>query len=117
MVRVIDPLFVGAGAVLGAWARFLTGELLERRTLYVLGVNVVGSFVFGALLAAPVTSAVFLFVGVGFCGSFTTFSSFAVESVLLFESNRRLAVLNAAGTLVATLLAVALGAGVVTLLA
>ncbi len=113
---MIDPLFVGGGAVLGAWARFLTGELLERRALDVLVVNVVGSFVFGVLLAAPVADPAFLFVGVGFCGAFTTFSSFAVETVLLFEANRRLAVLNAAGTLVATLLAVALGAGVASLL-
>jgi len=112
---VIDPLLVGVGAVLGAWARFLTGELLTRRAIDVLVVNVLGSFVFGGLVAAPVVEPVFLFAGVGFCGSFTTFSSFAVETVLLFETNRRLAFLHAAGTLVATLVAVALGAGVVSL--
>jgi len=114
---VIDTLLVGTGAVLGAWARFLLGEWLERRTLDVLAVNVLGSFAFGALLAAPVPDPAVLFAGVGFCGAFTTFSSFAVGTVLLFERNRRLALLNAAGTLAAALAAVALGAGTVSLLA
>lgn len=107
---------VGLGGVLGACARHLLGERVETRTLDTLVVNVLGSFAFGLLLVIE-GGAPFLVFGIGFCGAFTTFSTFAFETVRLFESGeRRLALLNAAGTLAAALLAVAAGAGLAWLL-
>jgi len=125
-VAVVTPsglgafALVGLGGAGGAVARYLVGEYVERDEVDTFAVNVAGSFLLGALAAVPSLDPVgpaALAAGVGFCGAFTTFSSFAVETVRLAEAGRpRRAVANAVGTLVAALLAVALGAATVTTL-
>jgi len=109
---VTDPfLLVGIGGVLGALARHAVGTRVETGTVDTLAVNVLGSFALGALVAAPVENALLLVLGTGFCGAFTTFSSFAFETVRLFETGeRRRAAVNATVTLGGALAAVALGA-------
>lgn len=81
---MIDPLLVaalvGLGGSAGAAGRHAVGLRIEGRRS-VVAVNALGSLALGALLAAPIGSAATLFVAVGFCGAFTTFSSFAVETV------------------------------------
>lgn len=113
-------VLVGLGGAGGAVARYLVGEYVERDGVDTFAVNVAGSFVLGALVGAPSLDPVgpaALAGGVGFCGAFTTFSSFAVETVRLAERGRpRRAIANAVGTLVAALLAVALGAAVVAVI-
>ena len=50
-------------------------------------INVAGSFVLGAVLAAmPELTPTRMLLGTGFCGGFTTFSTFSAELVLLGES-------------------------------
>jgi CrcB protein len=113
-----DLLLVGAGGVLGAVARYGVGRLLSGRTRDTLAVNVLGSFALGGLLAglADGTALLTLF-GTGFCGAFTTFSSFAVETVELYEEGaRREAVGNATASLLGALLAVAAGGWLATVL-
>ncbi|WP_132056873.1 fluoride efflux transporter FluC [Halorussus amylolyticus] len=104
-------LLVGAGGALGALARYAVGVLLSGRTADTLAVNVLGSFALGALTVVSAEgSALSATFGVGFCGAFTTFSSFAVETVLLYEDGeRRAAIRNAAVNLAGALLAVGLG--------
>jgi CrcB protein len=103
-------LLVGLGGVVGALARHLVGERFEDGVYATLAVNVLGSFVLGVLVAAPVDGGLALVVGTGFCGAFTTFSSFAFETVRLFETGeRRRAAVNAGINLVGASLAVALG--------
>ena len=110
-------LLVGAGGVLGALARFAVGSLLTGRQRDTLVVNVLGSFALGALTAGLADEEVLAVFGTGFCGAFTTFSSFAVETVELYESGaRREAVANATVNLVGALLAVGLGGWVATTL-
>ena len=75
---------VGLGGALGAVARHAIGLAIESRWSLIV-VNTVGSFTLGLVVAAPVDSVVGLAVGVGFCGAFTTFSSFAVETVTTAE--------------------------------
>ncbi len=107
---MIEFLLVGTGGILGAWMRHLLGERIDTRTRDTLAVNVLGSFTLGALLAVPETHPVFFVFAVGFCGAFTTFSTFAFETVRLFETgDRRLAVWNAGINLVGALLAVVAG--------
>jgi len=107
-------LLVGAGGVAGAVARHLVGSHVEEDALDTLVVNVLGSFLLGAVVVLPAVGPldpVGLAVGTGFCGAFTTFSSFAFETVRLVETGRpHRAVGNAVGTLVAALLAVGVGA-------
>ena len=79
-----DPLptvaLVGVGGAIGAAARHAIGLRLDGRRSVVV-VNALGSFALGGALTAPIGSAATALVAVGFCGAFTTFSSFAVETV------------------------------------
>jgi len=108
----VNPVvLVGAGGVCGAIARHLVGERVPDRFAATLVVNVCGSFALGVVLATPLDDAPLLTLGTGFCGAFTTFSTFAFETVRLFETgHRKRALANAAGTLVAAVLAVTAGA-------
>jgi CrcB protein len=108
-VALVTALAVGVGAV----ARYAVGQTLERRAADTFAVNVLGSLLLGVVLASPVGGPARLAAGAGFCGAFTTFSSFAVETVRLFEEGcRRAAAVNAAGTLAAALLAVVVGTAI-----
>lgn len=85
-----------AGGGLGAGARYLVdGAVMRGRTdafpLGILVINVVGSFVLGLLtgLGAAIAPAWTAIVGIGLLGGFTTFSTVAVETVLLAQRGRR----------------------------
>jgi len=62
----------------------------------VLAVNVVGSFILGLFsvlsVALNLNSSYTLLIATGFCGAFTTMSSFALETSNLMDSNRLLLV-------------------------
>jgi CrcB protein len=73
----MDVLLVGLGGVVGAVSRYLVGRRLPGRRATAT-VNVVGSALLGLLVTLPVGDGVALAAGTGFCGAFTTFSSFAV---------------------------------------
>ncbi|WP_256402995.1 fluoride efflux transporter FluC [Halorubrum salinum] len=112
-------LLVGLGGALGAAARHAVGLRIEGSPSIAV-VNALGSLALGGTLAAPVGSAGTLLVGVGFCGAFTTFSSFAVETVSTATSGEitraaRFAAVNLAASicafLVGTLLVDALTGG------
>lgn len=112
---VAGPLAVGAGGVAGALARWYLSGMLGGGPRGTLAVNVLGSFALGWLAAAGVSGDASLLAAVGFCGAFTTFSSFAVETVRLAEESPKRAAANAAANLVAALLAVGLGSWVATI--
>lgn len=84
-------LVVAVGAVLGAWARWGLGLLLNPRfptiPLGTLTANLVGAFVIGIMmaLAGPlnISPAARLLVTTGFLGALTTFSTFSAETMTL----------------------------------
>lgn len=92
-----DWIIVALGGALGAMARHGL-SLLAARVLGMgwpwgtLIINAIGSFVLGALMQGVMESAVSpegrLLIGVGFCGAFTTFSTFSVEVVSLAQQGR-----------------------------
>jgi fluoride exporter len=88
-----DLAYVAIGAVLGAVLRYsITDKPLfwGDLPLSVLIVNVLGSLALGIAMAAAQEfgfgGGYVLLVGVGFCGSFTTMSSFAFETANLIGS-------------------------------
>ena len=106
---LLGTALVGVGGALGAVSRHAVGLRVEGRRSVVL-VNALGSFALGAVSAAPIPSAAALLFGVGFCGAFTTFSSFAVGTVrAASERGPRDAAAVAASTLAAALVAFLLG--------
>lgn len=116
--------FVAAAAV-GAPLRYLVEGAVTRHTGGVfpwgtLVVNATGSFLFGVLTglalfhAFPATPKVVL--GTGFCGSYTTFSTFSYETVRLLEENAvAKAFSNAAATFATCAAAAAAGLAVAAL--
>ncbi|WP_265108726.1 fluoride efflux transporter CrcB [Halosolutus halophilus] len=85
---MIDPLFlVGFGGAIGALGRYTVSSTIERERfpLSTFMVNVIGSFLLGLVMFADVGESVQLFVGVGVCGAFTTFSTFSVDTIRLLE--------------------------------
>lgn len=82
----MTTLLVAVGGVLGVLARFGVGRLTlhhEQLIWSTVGINVVGSFLLGLLVAEHWFSRdVREGIGVGFLGGFTTFSTFSVQAVL-----------------------------------
>ena len=75
-----ELLLVALGAVPGALLRWQAGGSATAHLL----VNVVGSFCLGVLAGPiPFRTSLVLLLGIGFCGSLTTFSSWMVNSVAL----------------------------------
>ncbi|MDE0181463.1 MAG: fluoride efflux transporter CrcB [Caldilineaceae bacterium] len=91
-------VWIGLGAVLGANARYfvslwLAAKLGAEFPYGTLAVNVSGSLLLGFLVAAgshylALSPQLRLMMTVGFLGSFTTFSTFAVESMALWQNGR-----------------------------
>ena len=104
----VSVLLVGIGGAAGAVVRHSVGSVIESRNS-VISVNLVGSFILGIVLGIPGASTVTVLVGAGFCGGFTTFSSFAVETVATAESGEiflgtRFALVNLIGAVGALIL-------------
>ena len=110
-------LLVGLGGALGALARYAVDVTLGGGRRSTFAVNVLGSFALGALVASSPADATLAVAGTGFCGAFTTFSSFAVNVVRAVDAgDSRLAVVDAAGTLASALFGVGAGWGMVGIL-
>ncbi len=87
--------YIAAGSALGGVSRYLVGGLIQRLldTTFPAGtlvVNVTGSFLLGVFLryamdTPTLTPELRAFLTIGFCGGYTTFSTFSYESVALFE--------------------------------
>ncbi|MFT3736962.1 MAG: fluoride efflux transporter CrcB [Rhodocyclaceae bacterium] len=85
---------IGAGAALGAWARWGLGlalnPLLAAMPLGTLAANLIGGFLMGLALAwinawPEMSPAMRLLVTTGFLGGLTTFSSFSGEVFHMFQ--------------------------------
>jgi CrcB protein len=91
-------LWIALGAVLGASARyFLSGHIARSfSTLFPYGtlvINVTGSLVLGFFLILAsermlLDSRWRLLIAIGFCGSYTTFSSYAFETFAYMEQGQ-----------------------------
>jgi len=87
-------LLVGAGGFMGSVARYLAYILIEKRItgyfpLSTFTVNITGSFILGVIAAlafkSNLSESLRLLLAIGFCGSFTTFSTFAYENLQLIN--------------------------------
>ncbi len=95
---MITWLVVALGSAFGGMARYGVGIVVARAVGQsfpwgTLLINIVGSFIiglYGALTLAdgpmPASAEMRAFVMIGFCGGFTTFSSFSLQTVDLLQA-------------------------------
>lgn len=93
-----DFLAISAAAIAGANLRFLMSRLAAKEfgPVFPAGtliINILGSFIVGFFVIWTAERVLLdprwrLLVVVGFCGSFTTFSSYAFETISYFEQGQ-----------------------------
>ena len=110
-------LFVFLGGGLGSIFRFLISKsnLITSLPLGTFIANILGSFLIGLILASAskysnINKEVTLFLATGFCGGFTTFSTFAYENYNFLKTGDYFQfILYTLGSFGLSLLAVILG--------
>ncbi len=95
-----NMLLVGAGGFIGSALRFGSGQLLLKmfdsiQPIGTLFVNIIGSFLIGLVLGIFEKDDLLsvswkMFLAVGLCGGFTTFSAFAFENLQFLQTQQYL---------------------------
>lgn len=122
-------LYVGLGSALGGVSRYLVGTTLQTRfgigfPVGTMVVNITGSLLLGFILrfalgGNQISPETRIFLTTGFCGGYTTFSTFSYDAAVMFESGqyRRVALyvtLSVALSLLATFAGFALAESALT---
>jgi fluoride exporter len=111
---------IGTGGFIGSVARYILSQWMQRvfETTFPIGtliVNILGSFIIGIIYAFSEKGGILtpewrMFLAVGLCGGFTTFSSFAYENLSMLGFQQYLySALYIGASLIFGLLAVYLG--------
>jgi len=119
-MSLANILLVAIGGALGSVARFLLSGMLQVQSNSVMPwgtftVNVLGCFVMGLVtsLAAThgcISPAMKLLLTTGFCGGFTTFSTFSHEALVMMQGlSTFIALLYVSMSIIVGILAAALG--------
>lgn len=116
MTYALVAIFGAAGAVSRYWVDGRISDLTHGQFPWgTFVINVVGAFALGILVAMTTERLLLspnwrVALGIGFLGSFTTFSTYAYESVKLAEDGAvGLALVNSVGMVALGMLAAALG--------
>lgn len=95
-IRMAKLLWIGFGGAFGAVLRYLLSLIPVKGNFpaVTLAVNISGAVLIGAVVCAAsraaLTQPLVLFLKVGVCGGFTTFSTFSLETLQLLESGKYL---------------------------
>lgn len=93
---MVGCLCVGLGGFTGAVGRYLLGQAFVQNTFpfTTMAINLLGSFFIGVIIGMTERNVpmlppnAVLFAKVGFCGGFTTFSTFSAETLHLFDEGK-----------------------------
>lgn len=87
--------YIAVGSAIGGVSRYLLGGVVQRvlDTTFPAGtlvINVTGSFVLGAIIrfavdTPAISPEIRAFLTIGFCGGYTTFSTFSYEAAAMIE--------------------------------
>ena len=92
MEKLVNFLAVGLGGAIGSMMRYgitlMCAALSWSGNIGTMMVNVIGSFAIGFLSGSVKEGTLLLLLTVGLCGGFTTFSTFSLQSVRLFQDGK-----------------------------
>jgi CrcB protein len=114
-------LLISLGAIIGANLRYLVAQCVAKLIpsgfpLGTLVINISASFILGLFLVWTSERVLVdprwrLFIAVGFCATYSTYSSYAFETFALFEKGQfMMAALNILATNIVCFVAVLMGA-------
>ena len=123
VIFMLKCLYVGLGGFIGSVCRYLLGIVFVCESsafpVKTLLINISGSLIIGlisefSLKISPINADLMLFLTVGVCGGFTTFSTFSLETVNLFEKGKTLLGIEyAAASLLLCIIGVMLGKAII----
>jgi CrcB protein len=115
----VDYVWIGLGGIIGALSRYYVGNAFALwfgltfpyGTMFI---NITGSMLLGLIQVLALEHFLFsprfrLFSGVGFCGAYTTFSTFTRETLNLMPKHPGIALLYCSGSVICCLLGSWLG--------
>lgn len=91
---IINVLLICIGGFFGAICRYKLSLLLNSQEhnkipFGTLFVNLLGSFLLGLIIGMGKSEQIHFFLGTGFMGAFTTYSTFNLEAVQLLQGNKK----------------------------
>lgn len=90
----MDLIFVGIGGALGSLTRYQLGKIIGKKsnTTFPIGtflINITGAILLGMISSLDAGRNLYLLLGDGFLGAYTTFSTFMYEGFALFQENKK----------------------------
>ena len=91
----VDYILVGIGGALGSLTRYSLGKIISENTstTFPVGtfiINITGALILGIVSSINIGGNLYLLLGDGFLGAYTTFSTFMYEGFNLFQENEKL---------------------------
>ncbi len=91
----MNLILVGIGGIFGGLSRYQLGKLISQRakSTFPIGtfiINISGALLLGLLSSLDAGKNIYLLLGDGFLGTYTTFSTFMYEGFNLFQGNEKL---------------------------
>jgi len=91
----MEYLFVAAGGALGSLIRYIIGKKIAEniKTNFPIGtfvINITGAILLGIVSTIKLDGNIYILIGDGFLGAYTTFSTFMYEGFNLLQRNKKI---------------------------